>query len=38
MDFEQTQVINDLEENEEGNENENQEVIWKKYKMINIWR
>ena len=36
MDFEQTQVINDLEENEEGNENE--EVIWKKYKMINIWR
>ena len=28
MDFEQTQVINDLEENEEGNENE--EVIWKK--------
>ena len=36
MDFEQTQVINDLEENEE--ENENEEVIWKKYKMINIWR
>lgn len=28
MDFEQTQVINDLEENEE--ENENEEVIWKK--------
>ena len=36
MDFEQTQVINDLEENEE--ENENEEVIWKNYKMINIWR
>jgi len=28
MDFDQTQVIKDLEENEEGNENE--EVIWKK--------
>ena len=28
MDFQQTQVINDLEENEE--ENENEEVIWKK--------
>lgn len=28
MDFDQTQVIDDLEDNEE--ENENEEVIWKK--------